>query len=298
MNSTTETKSNVFKGLSLIDETLDIKHLPDYSLLIQLGLDALLCCILDHVRNKFIAFENYTFQGVHNYKILCEKLQLLVKSDNLLSSCSRAKNVTLIWVNNKNTFIPNVLFDAGNKENYLKFNHTLEEDETVVIDNLKMLDAKNLYALPACLDITLKSLYKSISIHHYSSSLVENLLSKHKNDSEKKLFVHVQADHLEVIVTEGKNLIFYNTFNYQTSEDFVYYVLFVTEQLKLNPEKTELTLLGEVEKDSAIYLTLYKYVRTIRFGERSEDFEYSYKLDQLPPNFYYNLFSQSTLANY
>jgi len=297
MNAMTETKTNIFKGLSLIDETFDAKQLPNYRLLLQLGLDGLCCCVLDSARNKFVAFENYTFQEIYDYESLCDNLQSFIKDDNLFSRCVRIKNVELIWVNGKSTFIPNALFDEGNKENYLKFNHTLEKDEAVAIDTLKIIDARNLYTLPSCVDKTLKSIFKTISIHHYSSSLVESLLGRNKNEKGKKIFVHVQVDHLEVIVSEGKNLIFYNTFKYQSSEDFIYYVLFVAEQLKLNPEDMELILMGEVEKDSAIYLMLYKYVRNIKFGERPDGFEYSYKFDSLPKHFYYNLFSQSILAN-
>lgn len=290
--------SKVFKGLSLIDETFDAKFLPNYHLFIQLGKDGLVCCVMDTLRNKFIAFENYTFQSIHNSEAFSESIQQLIKEDNLLSRSARAKNVKLMWVGNKSTIIPNALFDPLNKENYLKFNHTLAADEIAAVDNLKMSDAKNIYALPSGVEKTLKNVFRNISLHHYSTPLIENLLSKYKNESTKKMVVHVQVDHFEIIVTEGKTLLFYNTFSYQTSEDFIYYVLFVAEQLKLNPEQMDLTLIGEIDKDSALYLMLYKYVRNVKFGERTNDCEYSYKFDNLPKHYYYNLFNLNFLANY
>jgi hypothetical protein len=290
-------RSKIFKSLSLIDETFDVKALPNYHLFIQLAINGLSCCVFDIVRKKFIAFENYTFQGIHENEILSESIQQLVKEDNLLSKCVRAKHTLLIWVNNKSTFIPNALYDPANKETYLKFNHDFNKNETILVDSLKLLEAKNLYTLPLNIEKSLKGIFLNVTIHHYSSSLVESLLSRYGHEYGKRIFVHVQVDHLEVVVIEGKNLLFYNSFRYQTSEDFVYYVLFVADQLKMSPENMELVWMGEAEKDSAIYLLLYKYVRNIKFCGRKEGVEYSYKFDNMPPHFYYNLFNQDILAN-
>jgi hypothetical protein len=96
------------------------------------------------------------------------------------------------------------------------------------------------------------------------------------------------------VVLEGKNLLFYNTFNYHSAEDFIYYLLFVCEQLHLNPEKTELQLLGEIEKNSAIHLITQKYVRHVQFGERADQADYSYQLQALPKHSYFTLFNTYT----
>lgn len=290
-------KGKVFKGLSLIDETFDVKFLPNYHLFIQLGKEGLTCSVLDSMRNKFIAFENYTFHPFHNYNALAEGIQQLVKEDNLVSKCIRAKIIKLIWVENKSTIIPNALFESTNKDAYLKFNHLFENDMVISDDSLNIPDAKNIYAIPSIIDKTLKNIFGNISIHHYSTPLIESLLSNHKNEAGKKIFVHVQVDHLEIIVAEGKKLLFYNSFSYQTGEDFIYYVLFVAEQLKLNPGQMYLTVVGEVDKDSALYLMLFKYVHEVKFGERPAEHEYSYKLDTLPRHYYYNLFSLNILAD-
>ena len=54
--------------------------------------------------------------------------------------------------------------------------------------------------------------------------------------------------HFEIIVIANKKLQLYNTFQFTSKEDFIYYVLFTAEQLKLNPEKFELLLLGSDRK--------------------------------------------------
>lgn len=286
----TEIKIKILSGISFIDEAFDSTLTGNYHLSIQLGLDGFCFCILDTKTNKYLVLETYSFQGAYSCSLLCEGIEVLVNQNKILKN--NFKSVSAALVNNKFTLVPNPLFEAENKNTYLGFSHSLEEDEDVIVESLKNLDVKILFALPHCLKNTLKVFFSNLSIHNYSSSLLEGLLLHYKNQSTKKVFVHVQISHFEIVVLDGKNLIFYNSFNHQTSEDFIYYLLFVCEQLKLNPENLELILLGEVERNSAIYSILHKYIRHIKFGERNESFEYSYKLNDLPKHFYYNLFSQ------
>ena len=58
---------------------------------------------------------------------------------------------------------------------------------------------------------------------------------------------------------------FYNIFEYQTKEDFIYYILFTLEQLELSTDKTNVSLLGDINKQSELYKILYTYVRNIVF---------------------------------
>jgi hypothetical protein len=51
------------------------------------------------------------------------------------------------------------------------------------------------------------------------------------------------------------------------------------------------TLLGEVEKNSGIYSIAQKYIRDLKFGERSLDADYSYQLQTLPKHLYSTIFN-------
>ena len=73
------------------------------------------------------------------------------------------------------------------------------------------------------------------------------------------------------MVLKNKKLEFFNSFNFKTKEDFIYYVLFTSEQLQLNPEEFVLTFLGGVEKESELYDIVFKYVRNIEFLNLEND---------------------------
>lgn len=80
------------------------------------------------------------------------------------------------------------------------------------------------------------------------------------------MFVHVQKEHFEIVVVENRKLLFYNTFNYNTKEDFIYYILFTAEQLALDPETFPLYLLGKIDEGDPFYTMVYTYVRNVFFG--------------------------------
>ena len=284
-----EIKNKISQSNSLIDESFDVKKTSEYQLVLQIGTDGVLLAVNDKLKNKYIAFEKYTFQNIYSFTPISELLDVLIKDSKLVAH--KYKSVVCLVVNNLSTIVPNPLFENENKEQYLNFNVAVNENDLVLTDDLKNLDAKNIFALPLSLKTKLGSLYEKVSYQHFSSTLLENLLLENKNQTSKKVYVHVQATHFEVIFIDGKKLVFYNTFNHHSAEDFIYYLLFSCEQLQLNPENIEVVLLGEIEKNSALYAITQKYIRTIRWGERKSNVDYSYQLQSLPKHYYFTLFS-------
>jgi hypothetical protein len=65
-------------------------------------------------------------------------------------------------------------------------------------------------------------------------------------------------------------LLFFNSFDYQTKEDFIYYLLFTTEQLNLNPEYIKLQLLGDISEESEWFEMAYTYIRNVSLLDVSE----------------------------
>ena len=287
MTSTLKNKISLIN--SFIDEAFDVKKTTSFQLIIQIGIDGVLLAVNEKDKHKYIAFENYTFQDIYNFDAIEDLLDELLKESKLLNH--KYKTVTCSIINNLSTVVPNALFEADSIRKYLKFNSTLEGNEFIIANDLNSIESKNIFALPFNLKVKLDSLFNNTRYHHFSSGLIDSILVQNKNQTSKKLFVHVQSTHFEAIVVDGNKLLFYNTFNHHSAEDFIYYLLFVCEQLQLNPEKVELVFLGEIVKESAIYAIAQKYIRNIKFGERADNADYSYQLQNLPKHFYFTLFN-------
>lgn len=286
---TTEIKNKLILVNSFVDEAFDAKKTSSYQLLLQIGIAKMLTGIYDKQKNKYIALETYSLANVHNFEGVADLIDDLFKQSKIAKNNFGA--VTCVIVNNLSTIVPTALYEEDRKKMYLKFNASLAGNELVVTDELRSLNAKNIFAIPFSIKAKLDAEYNNITYVHASSTLIDPLVAMNKNQTGKKLYVHIQETHFETVVIDGKNLVFYNTFNYQTPEDFIYYLLFVYEQLQLNPEKIETIFLGEIEKTSAIYTLANKYIRTLKFGARGEGADLSYQLQTLPKHFHFTLFN-------
>jgi hypothetical protein len=284
------TARKISPSLTLIDETAEIKRSSEHILNLLAGPGSFSFALLNKAQNKYVALEAYNLQNVFTADVLAQTLGNIIESHSFLKE--NYDSVRFAYDSHRSTLIPEALFDAENIRTYIEFNHPPEKDDLVMSDKLKNIDTRNIFLFPEVLKTMLAGYYPKIQISHHTSALLESLVVQFKNESKPKLVLHISLTHFEIILVEGKHLRFYNTFRHQTTEDFIYYLLFVCEQLKLNPETLELVLIGEVERSSAIYSILHKYVRNIRFGERPDTYLYSQPLNTIPKHFYCNLFSQ------
>jgi hypothetical protein len=105
--------------------------------------------------------------------------------------------------------------------------------------------------------------------------LIEAILVAEKHSEIPKVYANISTDHFEIVVVNKGELILYNTFEYTTKEDFMYYLLFTTEQVQLNPETFNLIFIGDIDSKDELYITAYKYVRFVFLGNREDDYKYS-----------------------
>lgn len=206
------------------------------------------------------------------------------------------KSANCCVAHNKFSLIPNSLFDENKKESLLGFNHEVKEDDEIFSNTLHHLDAKNLFTVSKDLVSEIRKQFPNVNFAHSSTAFIEGLLVQNKNNSGKKVFADFFSDYFEIVILDGRELLFSNAFNYKAPEDIAYYILFVYEQLHLNPEKIELILSGEIEKTAKEHSLLYTYIRNVQFASLPESFNYSYKFDEIPSHKFFSLFNQYLLC--
>jgi hypothetical protein len=273
-----------------VDKSLESDHFKKLILSIQLKLDGFSFSILNEELNKVVAIVDYRFDDVKHPIQLLEKIKLIFQENTLLSmSFTRVK---VSHVNSVSTLVPVALFNDDNLRSYLGFNHNLLENEYLTYDIINPSEIANVYSPFTVVNDFLFEKFGEFTFKHFSSVLIENFIEQSSSTQELKMFVHVQGDQFEIVVVENKKLILYNSFQYQTKEDLVYYILFVAEQLKQNPEDFDLELYGEIEPYSEIYALIYKYVRNVYFGKRLEKYQYSHELDGVNEHDFFALINQ------
>ncbi len=272
--------------LELFDETLDINSTENYMLSVQVSPDGLSFCILDAIRNKYILIRSFVAED--NKYFNTDKIVELLSKDDFLTR--RYKKVSLVIPSRKFTLVPAPLYDPGKKDEYFRFNHTLEEGNIVMVNKVTDPDAFIVYSVSKSLIENLNNFYPGIYSYHHIKLLLDHTSSCRKSVSGNYIHIHVERDFFNLIVFNANLLEFCNSFSYRNISDMLYYVLNVFKKLDIKQEET-IYLSGLTEKYDDISSTFSLYIRQIKFAEPYGNFTFSYVFNDTELHRFLNLFS-------
>ena len=247
------------------NNTISLQKTKDIELSIQFSLDGFSFCVLDADTKENIYFKEYQFEKTLNSpEDLLEKISTIFKQDRNLQMAYTG--VSVIHQNSLSTIVPDKYFNKNALVSYLDFNIKILKTDFIAFDNLIAMNAKNVYVPYVNINNYLFQNFGEFEYQHHSTVLLEKLLSL-DSSNQKRMYVNVSKRSFDIVVLENKKLIFSNIFSYETKEDFIYYILFTAEQIKLDTAVFNLYFLGEINTDSEIYKMAYKYIKNIYFLE-------------------------------
>ena len=194
-------------------------------------------------------------------KILEEQIKLHLSE--LLNSSFVFDDILVLHNNNYNNFIPVAFFNPKKLNVFLNFNTKVFESDSFSYDNLERYNMFNVYVPLVNINKVLLDIWPEFNYKNANSVLVQKILDLSKNKEQNLAFIHYQNTHFELVVVNNQKLILYNSFEHKTTEDFIYYLLFTFEQLKLNPENIVTYFLGNIKNTNSAFLMAYKYIRNI-----------------------------------
>lgn len=240
---------------------------------IQVSLSGLSFCILQKDINTITFLKHFPFEKKLNPFQVLDKLKHVFNTENVFKGTF--SNVYITHSNELSTLVPKPLFNDENLADYLKFNSKILKSDFITFDDITLNDSVNVYVPYVNINNFIYDTFGSFTYKHVSTVLIENILAIEKNSEELKMYVNVGSDHFEIVAIDKGDLLIYNTFEYSTKEDFIYYLLFTAEQLQLNPETFQLVFLGDIEKEDDLYKIVYKYIRHVKFGDRQDTYKYT-----------------------
>lgn len=247
-------------------------NLNNLELSIQLSLSGLSFCILNKDSNTIIEVKELRFEKRLNPFEVLDELKVLFENESTLNNSFT--NVTIVHNNDLSALVPEALFNKNHVADYLKFNSKILKSDFIAYDSILENSSVNVYVPYININNYIYDKFGTFIFKHISSVLIESILRIEKASTTPKVYIHVSLNHFEIIIIKEGKLELYNTFVYNSKEDFIYYILFTAEQLNLNPETLNLVFIGDITEDDEIYNIAYKYIRNISFGNRNDDFEY------------------------
>ncbi len=148
---------------------------------------------------------------------------------------------------NTYTLIPNPVYQPEQQEQYWNLNFgDLSPMEKLQADHVRRTDIVNLFSYPIYDQhlMDLKKRIPSLRLIHRQSVQLSMATMHNKQTNNKQLFIHVLNASFDVLCMEQGKVILANTYDYHNEDEFLYFVLNIFEQLKLDPHAVEVVVGG------------------------------------------------------
>ncbi|MBL4747195.1 MAG: DUF3822 family protein [Flavobacteriaceae bacterium] len=246
----------------------NFSNLNHCDLSIQLSLDGFSFCITKQLSHEIIFLEQHKFDQKPSNPFehltftenLIQSIEILQQSFNAVKVCHS---------NNLASLVPLSIFDSEQLSNYLNFNIRVLADDFITYDQITHTDIVNVYVPFVNFNNFILEKYGSFEYKHTASIFIQSILKHAKNTSNNQVYVALEHGAMEIIVLKNNKLQLYNSFTITCKEDFIYYILFTTEQLQLNPEIFELILMGTITEKDAYFKLCKTYVRQVKLIDLS-----------------------------
>ncbi|MDQ3046612.1 MAG: DUF3822 family protein, partial [Bacteroidota bacterium] len=143
---TAEVKNKFSLLSSMIDESFETAKSTSHSLILQVGMDGLLVAVKEKQKNRFVAFENYSFQNCYDLNNVSVFLDEIFSTRKLFTHSFASTHC--IVVNNNSTLVPDAVYENDRKSDYLKFNSGTGLIENIIAESIESANAKNVFSTP------------------------------------------------------------------------------------------------------------------------------------------------------
>lgn len=258
------------------------------SLSIQIDKSFAYSALYDESNHQYVGLKDFDLGENTNWELCLSKL------NEAISGMDKHNNklVKVFFTDPIYTLVPTALFDENQLDKYLSFNHPIDNIESfdLAYDKLLNQEIALVYAIPCAISSLFNNVFTNTKFHHYTLPLLESFLLE--RDRGQKIGLHIQKQHFDIVYKKDNRLQYLNSFTYKSVEDILYFLLYAMEQLKANPEEVPLVILGEFEQNSDLYKTIFRYIRTVKAGERTTQANYSQVLQELQNHSYHIIFNQ------
>ncbi|MBK3518451.1 DUF3822 family protein [Carboxylicivirga marina] len=256
----------------VVDQSFDASITTSYFLSIRSSSGGLSFCVLDPVTNTYIAFANIPFSDHSKDNI---KTQEVLLKEELLQL--PYKKVFFLYESTKNTLVPSALYDPTKLSELYKFNHSeSEEPYELVSQKIKMADAWNIFSIPQFMYHLVKTQFENVQFYQHYSPFVEGcLIASQLKKQEVVMHIGVHNTFFDLLIIKDRKMALCNSYAYDNINDFLYFVLFTFEQLKLEADSTNVLLHGLPDKQKEIFKELKNYIRQTKLTSPTPHFKFS-----------------------
>lgn len=285
-----ETGNNTDARTHLRDDSFQPERPEAYTLYLLIGINDVSCAVAETASGTFVAIESAGGESPEG------ALEELIEQSPLLESLPYRKVICGIALEPP-VMVPVPLFDASLAAAHFEFCFGRKPTGELMSDRVQQAGCINIFEVPHFIANVLNRRFPDITYYHSATAVAGYLLSEGRSIDEAKMSVNTDKGKADVYVTRGKDLVYTNHFTFESAEELVYYLVFVSEQLDLNTDTIQLTFSGDIKGESDTFTLTEKYIRHVTLAHRPAHTQYAGVFKQLPEHQYFNLFCLKVCAS-
>lgn len=237
--------------------------------------------LLDTAQKRFVALAGYFYENKKLYSEPSELAPLLSQVNEDFTGLAEIPKKAVILESKYYTLVPGPLFSKNEATDYLRFNFSFPAGMSVITNRIQNNEIVNVFGIPKKLADILNRFIGFPEFLHSGTVLAESMLVRTQGSDTDRVFVNIRDSEIDILHLKGKQAMYMNTFEYRSTEDFVYYLLFVLEHLGLDPKNVEVALLGSVGVDDQIMNISKRFIRNISILPRNEHLTFSKQIEAI-----------------
>jgi hypothetical protein len=278
------------------DRSFNKDSSKSYNLSIQVNRGGMTYAIFDHSSGQCIHVKKDRFDKVWLDKDIVEKTSEILESDELLSL--EFHTVKVIGYTQLSTLVPAVFFDKNRQEDYLTFNTGSTVDHDVYYNHiLSPLDAYNVFALPSDLTALFSVHFDKVGFLSQTAPFLNHIVFGPDSLDRDAVYVGLHPDFFDLAVAGKGQLRLYNTFQYASEHDLLYYIAYAYRQTGFEPGIVPLYLSGERSSRILYKETLKQLIVNLKENQVTDLPALAPGLKQLQTVRYINLLKSNTCGS-
>ena len=256
------------------------------------------CKLIFHVDYNSFTYSIYNinnncFDNIKSYKLNGDKISQNIKSIIENDGNFKKKYMKIMGSIDvgASTFIPESIFQKKDIKNYLDLTSGLIKNHNILYTKQNFTNCYSVFSINRILHELLKTSFHNITLKHTGAVFTDyalNLSTKGTNE----LFVMINKLDFHITFIKNKKLSFYNKFEFETENDFLYHFLNCIETLSINLVKTSINIMSNLDKKHNLFKLIEKYVQKFNLIERPTKFLYTNEILEKDSHIHNNLFNQ------
>ena len=258
----------------------------ELTLIFHLNSNKFTYCLFNKKTNQFVFIDTIYFNSLNDLET---EITNIFNSERYLNTPFEITKGSICT--SVNTFIPNVLFDEKYVEKYIKFNTNLAKDDKCLFNKQVFSEFYSVFSIKSSLLKKLNKLTFNLTLKHTASIFVDYAISLSQKQ-KSYIFCQINNGNFHIAYINKSKLLFYNEFQYVSSDDFIYYFLNCLNVLELNQNMTDIILMSCLDSSNNVFKSIKKYLPNTRFINRPNKFNYSNNIHEMSEHKYHDIFSQ------